>query len=107
MACLLNYLLHNVYPRFTLVVLQACRDTIICGIFYHVASNFGVFYFAKRGYCNAGVCVCLCVHSPISHHTFVKCEQIITKLYMGIAEHDSELSRNITSIGQRSRLPKT
>ena len=33
MACLVNYLWRTVYRRFTLVVLQTCRDyTVICGI---------------------------------------------------------------------------
>ena len=49
-----------------------------------------ILNLAKRGCCNPGFCLCMhmCVRSPISHCNFVKCEPIVTKLYMGVAGYD-------------------
>ena len=46
----------------------------------------------------------LCVRSPISQYNFVKYGPIAIKLDMEVAGMISELSRNITGIGQRSRF---
>ena len=48
----------------------------------------------------ASLSVYLCVHSPVSHHNFVKFTPIATQLYIVIAGHDICSQENITGIGK-------
>ena len=69
----------------------------------HFCHIFGVscslVNLAKRGYCNAGVClsvrvyVYMCVRSHISHYIFVKWDRlpIIIKLNMGAPGYDTRI----------------
>ena len=70
------------------------RNIIFQVTFFVVMYRYGamVINLARRGYCNAGVCIsvwmsvgmCLCICVSAAQYSFVKCGKIVTKLYKEI-----------------------
>ena len=99
----------------TFRVLSECSSVegqyILTYMYMHKAGEGMIINLAKRGYCNAGMCVCvsffvcICVRSSISNCNFVIQKMYVGRLLQSLIWKYPGMIPDVTGIGQRS--PKT